>query len=299
MSDLSARYDRNIRLFGAAGQRKLRRTKVALMGVGGLGSPLAQHMALLGVGQASLADDEDLDETNRNRFVGARHDDPVPGSPKVELVARLVREINPDVAVVPLNCGLVTPEAFAVVKGADWVFGCFDEDGPRFILNELCAAYAKPYIDLASGVPEEGAYGGRVCVAVDGNGCLSCLNQLDERDVRLYLATEEERVREAAIYDIPLEALGQTGPSVSPVNGVIASLAATEFMVAVTGMRPLTRLQEYRGHVSKVVVSTDKPRLDCYYCKGIRGTGDAADVERYLRMLHLRTRRGKCRLSPR
>jgi molybdopterin/thiamine biosynthesis adenylyltransferase len=293
VSDLPPRYDRNIRLFGEDGQRKLRRTKVVFMGVGGLGSPLAQHMALLGVGQVSLADDEELDETNRNRFVGARHDDPVPGSRKVELAARLIREINPDVAVVPLNCGLVTPEGFAAIKEADWVFGCFDEDGPRFILNELCAAYAKPYIDLASGVPEEGAYGGRVCVVVDGNGCLSCLDQLDEKDVRLYLATEEERIREAAIYGIPLEALGQAGPSVSPINGVVASLAATEFMVAVTGMRPPTRLQEYRGQISKVVVITDQPRSDCYYCKGIRGTGAAADVERYLRMPHLREPRRK------
>jgi hypothetical protein len=122
-------------------------------------------------------------------------------------------------------------------------------------------------------------------------GCLYCLNQLDEKDVQYYLATDEERNREAAIYEIPLHALGETGPSVSPVNGVIAALAATEFMVAVTGMRPPTRLQEYRGQISKVVVSRDQPRPDCYYCKGIRGTGADADVERYLRMPHLAERR--------
>lgn len=291
MTALSARYDRNIRLFGEEGQRKLRTTKVLIVGVGGLGSPSAQHMALLGVAQAALADDEELDETNRNRFAGARHDDPVPGSPKVVLAARFIREINPDVIAIPLEFSLVTPEVFAAVREADWVFGCFDADGPRFILNELCAAYAKPYIDLASDVPEGGAYGGRVCVAADGHGCLYCLNQLDEKDVQYYLATDEELVRQAAIYGIPLQDLGEAGPSVSPINGVIASLAATEFMVAVTGMRPPTRLQEYRGQISKVVVSTDPPRPDCYFCKGIRGTGANADVERYLRMRHLAERR--------
>jgi len=134
-------------------------------------------------------------------------------------------------------------------------------------------------------------YGGRVCIAHDGNGCLHCLNELDGKDVRLYLATAEERVREAAIYGIPLNALGETGPSVSPINGVVAGLAATEFMVAVTGMRVPARLVEYRGHISKVVVSTDPPKSDCYYCKGIRGTAETADVERYLRMPHLRERR--------
>lgn len=289
MSALPTRYDRNIRLFGEEGQQKLRATKVVIAGVGGLGSPLAQHLALLGVGQVTLVDDEELDETNRNRFVGARHGDPVPGSAKVALVARLIREINPDVIAVPLKCSLVTPEAFAAVKAADWVFGCFDDDGPRFILNELCAAYAKPYIDLASDVPEPGAYGGRVCVAWDGNGCLNCMGLLDQKDVRRYLATNEERIREDAIYGIARDTLGQIGPSVAPINGVIAGLAATEFMVAVTGMRLPTRLQEYRGQISKVVVSTDQPGPDCYYCKGIRGKAAEADVERYLRMPHLFT----------
>lgn len=287
MSATSARYDRNIRLFGEEGQRKLGETKVALVGVGGLGSPLAQHLALLGVRQVALVDDEELDESNRNRFIGARHDDPVPGSPKVELAARLIREINPDVGAIPLKYNLVTPEAFDAVRRADWVFGCFDEDGPRAILNELCAAQARPYIDLASDVPEPGIYGGRVCVARDGNGCLSCLGQLDQQDVRRYLATDEELAREDAVYGVPQAALGEAGPSVSPVNGVIAALAATEFMVAVTEMRSPRRVIEYRGHLSKVFVINKDPAADCYYCKEIRGKPDRADVERFLEIPQL------------
>lgn len=47
MSDLAARFDRNIRLFGEEGQRKLRAANVTVIGVGGLGSPLAQHLARL------------------------------------------------------------------------------------------------------------------------------------------------------------------------------------------------------------------------------------------------------------
>lgn len=292
MSD-NCRYDRNMRLFGKEGQEKLRGTNVTVLGVGGLGSPLVQHLALLGVSKATLVDDEEIDETSRNRFVGARHDDPVPGSVKVQLAARLIREINPDVAAIPLRAGLVSAEAFAAVKESDWVFGCFDEDGPRHILNELCAAYEKPYIDLASDVPEAGVYGGRVCVAWDGNGCLHCLGEIDEKDVRNYFSTSEERARIAAIYGVPVQALGETGPSVSPINGVIAALAATEFMVAVAGMRPPTRLIEYRGWTSKVLVSGNIPRPDCYYCKGIRGKPLDADAERYLRMPHLRQRRKK------
>ena len=131
MKNLPERYDRNIRFFGKDGQRKLQQTRVALIGVGGLGSPMVQHLALLGVDSVTLVDDQELDETNRNRFIGARHDDPVQGSPKVQLAARLIGEINPDVEAKPIQKGLVSPEAFEAVKGADWVFGCFVEDGPR------------------------------------------------------------------------------------------------------------------------------------------------------------------------
>jgi len=285
------RYHRNILLFGEEGQRRIRGTKVVVAGAGGLGSPLAQHLALLGVGEAALVDDEELDETNRNRFVGARHDDPVPGSLKVALAARLMREINPDVRAVECRAALVSPEAFALVKAADWVFGCFDEDGPRFILNELCAAYAKPYIDLASDVPDDKSYGGRVCVALDGEGCPHCLGLLDEKDVRRYLTPAQEQARIDAIYGIASAALGRTGPSVAPHNGVIAALGATEFMVGVTGLRRPARLLQYRGHVGTVTVVKDPPHPDCYYCSGIRGQGAAADVERYLNMPHLRTPR--------
>lgn len=287
MTEFSDRYHRNILLFGAAGQEKLRNTSVVVVGVGGLGSPLIQHLALLGVKRVTSIDDEELDNTNRNRFVGAKHTDPVPGSPKVSLAHRLIQDINPDVESVALRAGLVSEEAFAAVKAGDWVIGGFDCDGPRFVLNELCAAYDKPYIDMASDVPESGIYGGRVCVSLNDDGCLDCLNLLDRKAIRRFFETEEYRDGEDAIYGIAKDTLKEKGPSVSPINAVVAGLAATEFMAAVTGLRPPTRLQEYRGWQSKVAVIVDEPRADCPCCKGIRGKGRAADIERYLLISHL------------
>lgn len=293
MSDMPDRYHRSTLLFGAEGQRKLRHTSVLVVGTGGMGSPLIQHLALLGVKRITSADNEELDETNRNRFVGARHDDPVPGSAKVDLVSRLVKEINPEVEAVPLPYGLVSEEVFAAAREADWVIGGFDKDGPRAILNELCAAYEKPYIDVASDVPEDGIYGGRVCVSTYGNGCLDCLGLLDRKAFRRYVETAEQHKQEDEIYGIERGALEKKGPSVSPINGVVASLAAMEFMVAVTGMRPPTRLQEYRGWESKVVVSKDEPRSDCLICSGIRGLREQADVERFLSLPHLSSGSGR------
>jgi molybdopterin/thiamine biosynthesis adenylyltransferase len=289
MSVNQERYDRNVRLFGELGQEKLRQKRAVLLGGGGLGSAVAYQLALLGVGTIVPIDDDTLDDTSRNRFFGARTTDPV-GTPKVQLIERLVKETNPDVVCVPLAVNLVSEEAFAAVREPGWVFGCFDDDGPRMILTELCAAYARPYIDLASDVPEPGVYGGRVVVST-GESCLHCLDVLDPISVRQYLQTASDREVEHRIYGIPKEALAGPGPSVAPLNMVVAGLAAMEFMAAVTGLRPPTRHQEYRGHQSKVAVRIGSPAPDCPFCKGSWGLGEAADVERYLRSPHLRNKR--------
>jgi hypothetical protein len=127
-------------------------------------------------------------------------------------------------------------------------------------------------------------------IAWNGSGCLHCLGLLDPDDVRRYLSSEEEQAAEAAIYGVPRAALGEAGPSVSPVNGAVASLAAIEFMVAVTGMAEPRRLINYAGHLLRVTTA-NAPESDCPYCKGIRGAGAAADVERYLKIPHLQAGR--------
>jgi len=209
MNQIPERYDRSIRLFGADGQRALGRVAVTIVGGGGVGSALAQHMALLGVHRITSVDPEELDETNRNRFIGARITDAVPGTLKVAIIDRLIRETNPDVDSISIAKSLLSVEAFDAIKASDWVFGCLDDDGPRAVLNELCAAYGLPYIDLAADVPADGIYGGRVCVAINGNGCLECLGLLDKRDVRRYFESEEQRDREDAVYGVAAQALGQ------------------------------------------------------------------------------------------
>ncbi len=78
-------------------------------------------------------------------------------------------------------------------------------------------------------------------------------------------------------------ALARSGPSVVSINGVVASLGVTEFMVTVTGLRPLKKLLFYYGHGGTVRLRNDEPFPDCYCCKGIRGLRERADVERYIR----------------
>lgn len=156
------------------------------------------------------------------------------------------------------------------------------------MLTELSAAYRKPYFDFASEIlleenPQQ--YGGRVCVAWDGNGCLVCYRQLDLDEAAEDLTPDQIARERDEIYGVDRTSLGRTGPSVVSINGVIASIGVTEFMLVATGQHPAPRrLLTYlagrgRGGIN---ASTDKPDDDCYYCKAVWGKGDAANVQRYL-----------------
>ena len=277
-------YDRNIRFFGKQGQDRLAAASVAVVGVGGLGTHVVQQLALLGIGRLALIDKGELKESSRNRYIGARHDDPVPGSLKVSIGERLVRGINPQIEVEAIHDQLVSQAAFDLIRGCDYVFGCLDNDAARLVLNELCLAYNKPYFDLASDIsPGEAQYGGRICAVWDDPGCLICYGEIDATEVHLASMTEEQRQDHEAIYGVRTEALGEAGPSVVSINGVVASLAVTEFMLVATGMNDQPRkFLKYHGHRRIVTKVTDNPDLECYYCVGVRGKGDSAGLNRYL-----------------
>ena len=281
---MNSRYDRNIRFFGEKGQEKLRGTKATLVGVGGVGGHLAQQLALLGLESIGLIDAEELDDTNRNRYVTARAADQVPGTPKVDIGERLIKEVDPSINVIKVQDSLISDAGFRAILQSDYVFGCVDSEGARLVLTELCAAYRLPYFDIASDI-EVGAvsrYGGRVCAA-RGEGCLVCLRQLDMAEAQRELEGPEARKAREAIYGIDKEHLGRTGPSVVSINGVVASLAVTEFIVGATGIRRSNRLMTYRAEMGKVFVSGDEPEPDCFYCKGVWGQRGRADTERYIR----------------
>jgi len=281
------RFDRQLDLFGAAGQAKLRVANVTVVGIGGVGGIIVQNLALLGVGGISLIDDQQLEETNRNRHVCAWHDDPVPDTDKVDIAKRMIELIDSSVKVQAVHEELISKDGFNAVKQADFVFGCVDSEGARLVLTELCAAFEKPYIDVASDVipGEPTQYGGRVFCSVDGNGCLSCLGLIDMSEAREDFETPEQRLDRAAIYGISNDKLNRSGPSVVTINTVVAGLAATEFMKLCTGLDKPTRIIKYDGRLSRITVSVDEPRPDCYFCKSVWGSGEGADIERYLRTL--------------
>ena len=264
------RFERQRQIFGDKGQKQMRATTVGVVGGGGLGSILVLQLAYLGIGKIVVVDHKCLKRSHRNRLVGAwaSHTN---GTPKVELLRDLVALVDPGIEIDTVPHRFENSTAQDALKGVDVVVGCVDHDGPRFLVNEFCCRYGLSFVDAASDtIPENDRvlFGGRVCVATPTTGCLVCLNVLDQEEIRDYFASSEQRADRRAIYGVPENALVGGGPSVITVNGAVASIAATELMVLVTGLRSPIGHQDWRGHEACLRRVVDR-KEGCYYC-GLR-----------------------------
>lgn len=277
------RFDRNIRFFGKDGQEKLRKSHLAIIGGGGLGQHVIQQAAFAGVGEITVLDDEELSRSNLNRYVLARHDDPIPGSPKVDIAKRAIASIDPSIKVNTIYAPIRSAEAFSALRDAEILVGCFDNDGARLVLTEYALAYRKPYFDLASDISTVGGlcYGGRVLFTGTEPGCPVCLGEIDLEQARRDLENDASRKDREALYGVPTALLDEGGPSVVSINGVVASLAVTELIAYITGIRSPRRFINYRGDLAHVTCNKDAAP-PCYFCETVKGAGASAGVERYI-----------------
>lgn len=99
---MDGRFSRTERIFGAEGMERLRNAHVAVFGVGGVGSYIAEGLARSGVGRISLIDSDDVDITNLNRQIEALSD--TVGKPKAAVMKERILQINPECEVTVHEC---------------------------------------------------------------------------------------------------------------------------------------------------------------------------------------------------
>jgi molybdopterin/thiamine biosynthesis adenylyltransferase len=184
----------------------------------------------------------------------------------------LAHSINPAIRIETVADSIISDAGFAAIKDSDVVLGCLDTEGARLLLLQACAVLRKPYIDMATQeFPEESPirYGGRVSSSFFGRGCLSCLDVIDRQEAGRDLAGEAERANREALYGVAMEFLADSGPSVAPPNGVVASLGMMELMAYVTGLREPQPHLNYDGRTGKVGLRVVRLTNVCYFCDAL------------------------------
>ncbi|MBA5708881.1 molybdopterin-synthase adenylyltransferase MoeB [Pseudomonas fulva] len=144
------RYSRQVLLsqIDIDGQLRLKHSKALIVGLGGLGSPVALYLAAAGVGELHLADFDTVDLTNLQRQV--IHDSASVGMSKVDSALQRLQAINPEIDLVAHRQALDEGSLAAAVAAVDLVLDCSDNFGTREAVNAACVAAAKPLVSGAA-----------------------------------------------------------------------------------------------------------------------------------------------------
>lgn len=266
-------FERQTRALGAEGQALISALTVAIVGLGGTGSALAQQLAYLGVRKFILMDPDTVEYSNLNRLVGATAGGV--GRPKIEVVAGGLSDIAPNASFSLLQESVLNDNFARKLFGADFLFGCTDSHGSRAVINQLAYQYFLPTIDMGVAIATAKGYvthvSGRVEMLSPGLGCLTCGDLLDAGEVRRDFMTTEER--DADPYFV---GPGVPQPAVISFNTTISSLAATMFLASVTSLPSMPRFLRYDALNGRTKIVEHSPRAGCVVCstKGALGRGD-------------------------
>jgi len=174
--DQLLRYSRQIMLpqVGIEGQERLLASRVLIVGLGGLGSPVAMYLAAAGVGTLVAADFDAVDLSNLQRQILHRTDRL--GMPKVDSARQTLAELNPEVRVEGYKGSLSEATLPPLVAAVDAVVDASDNFATRFAVNAACRAAGVPLISGAA-IRTEGqvaVFSGR-----PGDPCYQCLYPRD------------------------------------------------------------------------------------------------------------------------
>jgi hypothetical protein len=275
-------YDRQVRMFGKSGQSLLRKCRVGIIGLGGIGSLVAEYLARLGVGHFTLIDDDRVEGLNLSRIVGATSLDAQQERAKVEVSKRVILEGNPDATVRLLAKDVAKESVARQLMECDFIFLAADSMRARLVFNAVVHQYFIPGVQLGSKIRSEN--NGTLADVMSanrpvrpGHGCLWCNQLIDASELAKEAKTDDERKAQAYGVEEP-------NPSVISLNAISAAHAVNDFMLDYLGLRPESEVLYYEHfHFLKRKHTFVEPRRDkdCPECSrgGLRyGRADSTDL---------------------
>jgi len=164
------RYDRQIMIFGKNAQEKLKKAKVAIVGIGGLGSSISIYLTAAGVGHLLLIDAEKPELSNLNRQILYGEED-VEKKAKTLSAKEKLNQLNSEVKIEVYSKRISRENIEEILDGVDIVVDALDNFETRYLLNEFCVKSRIPFIHAAV----EGFYGQIITIIPGKTPCLKCL----------------------------------------------------------------------------------------------------------------------------
>jgi len=237
------RYNRQILIkgWGVEGQKKLKRSKVMVAGVGGLGSVSSLYLAAAGIGKLVLIDKDKVSLSDLNRQIIYSEDDL--GLLKVDVAKRKIESLNSEVNVEAVIGEITKGNVRDLIEDVDVVVDGLDNWSTRFILNECCVEKSIPFVH--AGVSE---FYGQITTVMPGRGpCLRCIFPEKPRELKVI-------------------------PIFGAIPGVLASLQVVEVIKMITGIGRLLvgRMLLLDGEEMTCEETEIKKKPNCPICGSLK-----------------------------
>jgi len=143
------RYSRHLSLseVGPEGQQKLKKSKILIVGAGGLGCPVGLYLAAAGIGQLGIIDHDVVEISNLQRQIG--HSEKNLGLPKTKSLAETLTNINPQLRVELISEKLQHDNALQIVQKYDVIVDCSDNFPTRYLVNDAAFFANKPLVSAS------------------------------------------------------------------------------------------------------------------------------------------------------
>jgi hypothetical protein len=221
---------------------------VAIVGLGGGGSHIAQQLAHIGFLNVQLYDGDTAELSNLNRLIGASLDDVKNGTKKVDIARRMMLAVNPDMKIETFACDWQL--AAQSIREADAIVSCVDSYAARQDIEATARRFLIPLLDIGMDVhlvDQRPHISGQVILSLPGSPCMKCLGFL----------TDDNLQKEAEQY-------GAAGvrPQVVWANGVLASIAVGLLVDLFTGWSALRAGGEYLHFDGNTHQVSRSPRIE-------------------------------------
>lgn len=235
------RYQRQLVVpeIGEKGQTRLRKARVMIVGLGGLGSITSYYLAAAGVGRLRIVDHDIVALSNLNRQL--LHWTQDLGRPKAASAGDKLRNLNPECFIEPLQVPVSEDNGFDLADGCELIVDATDNLAARHALNRISLARRIPLV--YGGI---NGWSGTAATFIPGKTCcFACVFPKTE-------VHEEARIR----------------PALGPTAGVIASIQSTEVLRILLGLDPglAGRLLEYQGSRMRFRAVSLEKNPECALC---------------------------------
>lgn len=270
---------RTVNVWGKKINRDITRLRIGIVGLGSVGSVVAEMLARMGISYFTLIDFDTVEEHNLDRLCGVFSDDV--GKKKVDVIKRNIEKssTSDDLIINICNKNIVYEEAYRLALDCDVIFCCVDKPWGRYILNHMAYAHLIPVIDGGISIEFDEQRNlnfadWTVHTVTPGKPCLHCLKSYYSSDVEL----EKQGLLEDTTY---IKGLSKNHhlrnrENISPFSYNLASMEVLHFMALTTGLVDVEYYGEQRfrfkhGYLSRN--SDARCEVGCDFANNI-GVGD-------------------------